>query len=128
MVYTTVTINGQKAKEYLGQTANTFKERFNNHKNSFVNYKKKHSTALCSYIWTKRRESIECDVRWTIYRRAKPYNRRDKLCNLCVTEKVSIATSDVTTSLNIRSEILKECPHKRRYLLNNFSKWKDKQS
>ena len=42
------------------------------------------------------------------------------MCQLCLTEKVLIATANPTTSLNERSEITRRCRHRDNLVLTNF--------
>ena len=51
-IYKATVSSIQGRKEYIGQTANSFKERYGNHKNSFVKAYKRKSTALSTYIWS----------------------------------------------------------------------------
>ena len=48
LVYKAKAQNGNETKEYIGQTAITFKLRFNNHTASFVNHS---NTSLSHYFW-----------------------------------------------------------------------------
>ena len=40
-----------------------------------------------------------------------------KLCDLCLTEKLTILMADPRSTLNKRDEIMTKCKHKRKYLL-----------
>jgi hypothetical protein len=67
-----------------------FKTRYTNHKTSFNNYEKRHSTELCKYIWNLKNNNISFSIRWKILKRAKSYCNASKRCNLCIWEKYFI--------------------------------------
>ena len=59
-IKTTVTTNDNKPDQtYVGLTSNTFKTRFNNHKNTFKYRRKKHSTELSNHVWDLRDNKME---------------------------------------------------------------------
>jgi hypothetical protein len=57
---TTITDDGN-TKEYIGMTANPFKERYANHKTSFNLYNHSSDTKLSKYVWSLKqsRRNIE---------------------------------------------------------------------
>ena len=119
-IYKATVSSIQGRKEYIGQTANSFKERYGNHKNSFVKAYKRKSTALSTYIWSLKRKGIDYDIKWSSLCEALPYQGGGGLCNLCITEKTFIARSDPNKTLNKRSEVMAKCRHKLPFYLNNF--------
>ena len=82
----TVTTDSDK-ETYIGITANHFKTRYANHKQSFKNEKYKNQTELSKYIWKLEDKKIDHNISWKIIKRAKLYNNISKKCNLCTTEK-----------------------------------------
>ena len=50
---------------------------------------------------------------------ARPYVNGFKKCNLCLTEKYHIITSDLNL-VNKRSELISKCCHVNKYLLKNY--------
>ena len=53
-----------------------------------------------------------------IIKNVKPYAPGEKICKLCLQEKLSILISK--PSLNKRSEIFGHCVHRKQFLLNNI--------
>ena len=120
LVYKAKTISGDEAREYIGQTAITFKLRFNNHTASFANISKKNNTTLSHYFWKRKLLGEDTSISWRPVSITNPYTRGGKDCSLCLTEKVSIAKGNPNLMLNKRSEIMKRCRHRLPHLLTNF--------
>ena len=56
LVYRCRVTTADDTQDYIGLTSTTFKQRYTNHKASFVHANKAHSTSLSSFIWkTKTR-------------------------------------------------------------------------
>ena len=104
---------------YTGQMEGTFKQRYNNHLSTFRHQKYGNSTGLSKYIWQKKIDNEECDVKWSIVQRAKPYSNVSKRCDLCTTDKLKISDEDKSVSLNNRSELVSKFHHKNKYILVN---------
>ena len=51
VVYNAAVVSGNASKIYIGQTGNTFKDRFNNHKKSFRYIKYEKDTEQSKYVW-----------------------------------------------------------------------------
>ena len=115
----TVTTQSEK-KEYIGLTANSFKQRYTAHKSSFNNSKHRNSTALSSYIWDLKTMGTRYTASWNIQKLALPYSRESKVCQLCLTEKTLICLADPASSLNKRNEIMSKCRHRAKHLLDNW--------
>ena len=58
LVYQAKVSSTEGDRFYLGQAASTFKLRWNNHRDSFRNTKKEHSTALSIYVWSLIRKDV----------------------------------------------------------------------
>ena len=121
LVYRAVVSSLEGQKEYLGQTACTFKTRFTNHKASFQHQKKETSTTLSMYVWDLKRRGVEYDIKWTEAALARPYKRETKTCQLCTTEKLMISNQDPAIGLNKRREVMSRCRHVEAHLLNNWT-------
>ena len=90
LVYKAELVVGGERKEYVGQTANTFKMRYRGHVSDTNNKRK--STTLTTYILRRRREGLEPEmIRWSKVSLTEPRARGDRDCSLCTTEKVNIA-------------------------------------
>ena len=121
------TNNGQ-SKEYIGMTANTFKERLNNHTKSFKNAKYRHNTELSKHIWDLKDKQLEYTINWSILKRAASYSSGSKKCNLCLQEKLCILNANKSTLLNKRCELFSKCRHQRRFLAGRFERAQAKKS
>ena len=107
-------------KEYIGMTANSFKERYRNHKKSFNLIRYEKETELSKYIWELKFKEKAFAINWSILKHSTPYAPGSMRCNLCNEEKLSIMKADQKTLLNKRSEIFGKCRHKDRLQAGNF--------
>ena len=105
--------------EYIGLASNSFKERYNNHQQSFRHEKYRNSTSLSKYIWTLKNKGIPFEINWTVVSSAHTYHPSRKKCHLCVLEKTLILTSDHNFPLNKKSEITSKCRHRDKFLLEH---------
>ena len=118
----TATSNQRNPKLYIGLTENTFKQRYNNHMNSFRHKKHENSTELSKHVWEHKDRNEEYDVKWSISNQAAAYTNETKRCNLCLTEKLQISKASKTHLLNKRSELISKCRHENKYYLINFKR------
>ena len=94
-----------------------FKPCLHTHKQSFRNEELKKATCLSTYVWEKGL-GTEPDIKWEIFDRAPPYNPGQKVCQLCLTEKLHIIEQcKKKNCLNQRSEVCQICRHKASYRL-----------
>ena len=105
-------------KVYIGNTGDTFKKRFYNHKSSFQNERYKNSTTLSTYVWEN--QITPTDIHWSIVVNAEPYKVGQNTCSLCLAEKFEILRANENISLNKRNEIAHRCPHFKKFLLANL--------
>ena len=82
-----------------------------------VTYKIEKTMELCKYVWFLRNNNFRFDLKWSIKKKAKVYSAGAKYCDLCLTEKTIIMLADKKSCLNIRSEILRKCPHISKFTL-----------
>ena len=108
----------KKQETYIGLTENEFKTRFNLHKSSFKLEHKRTTTTLSDHIWKLKKKNTDFNIKWEIIKNVKPYAPGDKICKLCLQEKLSILISK--PSLNKRTEIFGHCVHRKQFLLNNI--------
>ena len=73
LVYKATVDSSEGERSYIGQAASTFKLRYNNHTNSFINPAKVKSTALSSYIWHLTRRGLDYNIRWSTECTPLPY-------------------------------------------------------
>ena len=100
---------------YYGLTETTFKTRYNHHTHTFRTPGKCNSTGLSSHMWELKDLGFEPNIEWEIHKRAAPYKRGSKICDLCLTEKMVIASADPTTSLNKCSELVSSCHYRAKF-------------
>ena len=108
---------------YIGQTGNNFKERYNNHTSDFESDTKHNSTVLAKHIWKLTHatpEPRDHTIEWSIAYYSQSYSPESKRCQLCNLEKTLILFDYEQNLLNERSELMNKCPHRRKYLLMNY--------
>ena len=115
IVYKAEVDNNKESKVYYGMCEDTFKLRFNNHQKSFRNQKYENETALSKYVWKNRDRDEEVKIKWSIEKKAFPFQCGAKRCDLCVSEALCIARADGKTLLNSRNELISKCPHRRKF-------------
>ena len=107
--------------DYYGLSANTFKERYLGHTQSFRNLYKQDSeakkTTLSSYIEKLEGKNEKYSIKWAIQKRAFSYKPGCNFCSLCLTEKTEILLADPKRTLNKRNELLEKCRHRARFKL-----------
>ena len=109
--------NGRgETQNYVGLTANTFKERYSGHLTNFNNEHSK-GTTLSTYIWKLKNESKIYNITWKILKHAKPFSPINGQCALCTAEKKFIIFKPELSSLNSRNELGAHCRHKEMKLL-----------
>lgn len=118
LIYNAKVTTDHEEKNYIGLTTNTFKERFANHKKSFNSETYENNTHLSKHIWKLKRDNKPYNIKWNIMARAKPYHPAQRRCQLCLTEKLFILTSDQQNTLNQRSELVSTCRHRDKHLLS----------
>ena len=117
IIYKAELIEDNCKRNYIGVTESEFKIRYRNHKNSFINEKRKNDTSLSKEVW-KKKLNPEPNIRWSILKKGKPYRPGDRLCSLCNWEKVFILNaSKDSNNLNKRTEINSKCVHKKKHTL-----------
>lgn len=116
-----VSANNIPTKVYYGLTENDFKTRWRNHKTSFTNAKYKKQTELACYIWELNEKhglsykNGDINVSWSIEQRSSKYKCGTRRCDLCLSEKLIIATADRSSLLNSRAEIVSTCRHRTKF-------------
>ena len=69
---------------------------------------------------TIKEENIEYNLQWSIKAYASPYKCVTRKCDMCLTEKMTIARSDSKKLLNTRTEFVSKCRHRNKFLLSNI--------
>ena len=115
---TETTSNNQET--YIGLTENEFKTRFNLHNSFFKLEYKRTSTTLSEHVWKLKNKNIIFKIKWEVVKKVKPFAPSDKVCILCLQEKLSILRS--APSLNKTIEIFGQYIHRKKFLLSTTSK------
>lgn len=111
-----------ESMNYIGVTAGTFKERFNNHKKSLNNIVYSNETELSKYAWNLKRQNRQYNIKWSIIKCVPAYSAGGRSCNLCLEEKMSILKSRKEITLNKRTELFAKCRHKNKFSARNFKR------
>ena len=121
IIYEATIKTDKLSARYIGSTANTFKERYTGHKQSFKDINKKSSTQLSKFVWENHLNPT-ADIKWKVISKCKSYCPGDKLCQLCLTEKLLIMKNlKYAELLNTRNEIARQCPHKTKFRLGKLA-------
>ena len=103
---------------YYGLTEGDFKTRYYNHKSSFKYANKRYDTELAKHMWDLQDRRMKGEIKWEIAKRSTPYKCGTRRCDLCLSEKLLIASADPSSLLNKRSELISSCRHKNKYRCN----------
>ena len=104
------TNNNNNTVSYIGNTGDTFKSRYANHKKSFKYEQYEKETELSKYIWKLKRQGTPHNIKWSIIANPPAATTADR-CHLCEQEKLQIMTFKRNPLLNKRSEYLNTCRH-----------------
>ena len=113
IVYKATITHNDTVKFYFGLTGGPFKDRYRNHTKSFRHGKYENETELSKYIWGLKRKGVNYELRWDIIKRSNLKKRKSGMCNLCMEEKLIMATNKGNT-INRRSELITKCRHNNR--------------
>ena len=97
---------------YIGLTENEFKTRFNLHKSSFNLERNRTLTTLSDHVWKLKNKNINFDIKWEVVKKVKPFAPTDKVCTLCLQEKLSILRS-APSLIKKKHDIFGHCMHKK---------------
>lgn len=117
-----VTCDDGEMKKYIGMTANTFKERFYNHKKSFTNDKYEKETELSKHVWRLKKSNKQYSDSWSIIKRAPAFAPGMNRCHLCIEEKLCLMENEGENLLNKRSEIFAKCRHREKFRAGKFKR------
>ena len=82
----------KKKPNYVGMTQRKFKDRFIQHKHTLKNKSKSNATTLSAYAWDKQ-INTNTDIKWNIIKKCSVYQPRNYNCDLCLTEKLCIIST-----------------------------------
>ena len=68
---------------------------------------------------------IDYEIKWSIKAKGHAFSSGGRACDLCLTEKLVILTSDQNSTLNKRDELLEICRQWRKHLLVSLVKKKE---
>ena len=105
---------------YIGLAEPSFKKRFAHHKTTFANERYEKETELSKEIWRLKKKNRSPKVTWKTIRRCAPFNRASLRCQLCINEKLEIATFPAPDKLlNSRNELISKCRHVNKFTLKS---------
>ena len=80
---------------------------------SFKNQKHQNDTALSTFLWELQKSTKEnLKLTWSVLKVVPGHSNISKLCLLCLTEKLLVATyPDQKQLLNKGSELIDKCRH-----------------
>ena len=116
----------KETKQYIGVTANAFKERFGNHQKSFNNASYANETELSKDVWSLKKSNRPYGIKLSILNHSSTYVPGGNQCNLCSNEKLYIMKAEKDSLLNKRSEIFSKCLHQRRFLVGEYTRTRPK--
>ena len=105
---------------YIGLAGDTFKVRYANHMKSFRNKKYEHETCLSKYIWNKKENEENFNIKWKFIDRGTLFNPVTMRCNLCLKEKYHLIFRTDSFKINTRNEFGATCRHIRPHIIENF--------
>ena len=105
--------------KYIGMTADMFRKRYAKHAQSFRNQKYANETKLSKKVWElKESEGQFNGVKFRIKKTSKSYSPGDKLCMLCINEKLAIMDCESPGLLNNRIDFFSKCRHNDRHKMD----------
>ena len=122
IVYSAQVTTADQSKVYYGLTSRDFKSRYYEHKQAIKNKNSPRATELSNYIWKLKSMNKEYSLKFGIKSRASVYKSGSSYCQLCLREKLAIATEKPSRLLNNRREIMTKCIHKGKYELRHCKK------
>ena len=120
LVYNAKVESASGTSNYIGVTEGPFKGRLGDHELSFRNRGYETKTRLSRYIWELNDRNELYAITWSIREIASSYVCGTRKCDLCTAEKLSIATADIGTTLNLRSELVAKCRHRGKFSLGRL--------
>ena len=96
----TVEDEDRATSTYAGLTANSFKQRYCGHKQSFNQKIGESSTTLSTHIWNLKDRNKDYNITWEVVDRARPFNPTTRKCRLCQREKFYIKMSPKGATVN----------------------------
>ena len=119
-MYQANAVTNNECKEYFGTAEGEFELRYNNHTMSFRHNRRVNNRELSKYLRKLKEENADYNLQWSIKAYASPYKCGTRKCDLCLTEKMIIARSDLKKLLNKRTELVSKWRHRKKFLLSNI--------
>ena len=120
-----ITDSDDKVSRYVGLSSTKFIERFRGHKNSLKYSENRAKTQLSRKVWDLKDKGKFKQLKFNITKKSKSYQAGDKVCQLCLNEKIVILASfksegDTIEPTNSRDELFRICIHRDRRKLSNL--------
>ena len=117
LVYKATSKTSSNSFVNYGTSEGQFKTRYNNHTKSFRHHECINETELSKHVRNLIDHGLDNNLSWEIHKKASPYQCGSKLCDLFLSEKVSIICADPNTLLNKRTELISKSHHRNKFLL-----------
>ena len=91
-----------------------------NHNRDFNDEEYAKSTELSKEVWKIKNRGFNPIIKWKIIKQLPAYNPENKICRLCLGEKIEILNRDPVNLLNKRSELISTCRHRNKYLIHQY--------
>ena len=114
------TTDTHESMNYIGVTAGTFKDRFNNDTKSLNNLAYSNETELSKHAWNLKQQNRQYNIRWSIVKCVQADTAGGRSCNLCLEEKMLILKSNQEKTLNKRIELFAKCRYNNEFSARNF--------
>ena len=113
----TVITENKESAIYYGSTEGPFKTRYNGHMSNFRSENTKNATALSTFIHNEKENGKEVKVNWSIKKKSNKYMTGSRICQLCLSEKLTILLSKERNMINHRTELMAKCKHSTKHKL-----------
>ena len=131
VVYEASLKTNNKTWIYYGSTGNSFKQRYNNHKQDLKKPNRAGTTLSNKYWDLKTTSTEEPTIKWKVIHNCHKLRAGIPICDVCLTEKTRILLQNEGPEpkpppnaiiLNQRKELFAKCRHRAKFMLMNCRK------
>ena len=131
VVYEASLKTNNKTWIYYGSTGNSFKQRYNNHKQDLKKPNRAGTTLSNKYWDLKTTSTEEPTIKWKVIHNCHKLRAGIPICDVCLTEKTRILLQHEGPEpkpppnaiiLNQRKELFAKCRHRAKFMLMNCRK------
>ena len=116
----TATAEAKPPRHYYRLTEPEFKKRYAILLSSFRHEELKTAFELSKYVWDLKAEGSDYAIKWEIVQHAARYRCGTRRCDLCLTEKMVIASDDSPSMLNNRAQLVSTCRHRAKFIYSKL--------